>query len=170
MRYLGWDLSTKRSAIVEIRKAGPLVHASWTRGPRTSDMNRVLSYFSAQIAGIEVSPGEQAAIFIDWAPTESFIYPKTNKRFLSIKSFLAGWIYADLTRKGWIVAFLSPVSVRKMMGIPPRAKKEVVHHVLGARFGIKTTLYNEHELDAIALAIAGNKLLRKPKNVVSIIQ
>lgn len=157
--YYGWDLSTKRSAIVRLTEEGPFVEASWTKGPPSADIGAVLEFMKKKLDCIIWSPDDVPFFFVDWSPTEVFSYPKTSKRYLNVKSFLAGWLYNELTSRGAVVSFLSPMGVRRGLGIKTRAAKESVHHELRYRHGVMVRKYNEHELDAIALAIVGKKIV-----------
>lgn len=159
--FYGWDLSTKRSAIVRLREEGPTVEASWTRGPASADISAVLEFMKRKLDNITWSQSDVPFIFVDWSPTEVFAYPKTSKRYLNVKSFLAGWLYNELTSKGAVVSFISPMGVRRGLGLKARAAKESVHHELLYRYNVQVRKFNEHELDAIALAIVGRKIVGK---------
>lgn len=165
-RFYGWDLSTKRSAIVLLGNDGPKVIASWTKGPSSQDLPKVLDFFSRQIERLSWSPDQTPFFFIDWSVNEVFAYPKTSKRYLNIKSFLAGWIYRELTSRGAVVAFLSPLGVRKGLNLKGRGSKETVHRELYLRYYIPRGVYNEHELDAIALALVGKKIVSSNRPAV----
>lgn len=159
--YYGWDLSTKRSAIVRLDAEGPFVEASWTKGPASINITAVLDFMKLKLDRITWNAEDVPFFFVDWSPTEVFAYPKTSRRYLNVKSFLAGWLYNELTSKGAIVSFISPMGVRRGLNLKARAGKEQVHHELLYRHKIHIRSYNEHELDAIALAIVGKKIVTK---------
>lgn len=164
-RYYGWDLSTKRSAIVLLEETGPFVEASWTRGPASSDINGVIEFLRIKLDRIKWPTSEVPFFFIDWSPTEIFSYPKTSKRYLNVKSFVAGWIYNELASRGAVVSFIHPGGIRKGLGINPRAGKEMVHQVLSLRYKIQVKKYNEHELDAVALALVGKSIIENSPKI-----
>lgn len=157
--FYGWDLSTKRSAIVRLTEDGPFVEASWTQGPPTENINLVIDFLKVKLDRIQWEVNDVPLFFVDWTPHEVFAFNKSSKRYLNIKSFVAGWIFNELTSRGAVVSFISPIGVRKGLGINARGGKELVHQELRIKHRILTKKFNEHELDAIALALVGKKVI-----------
>lgn len=169
MISVGWDYSTKSSAIVTMKGTSFSVNDSWTRGPAFKNLPGVINRLSRAISTL---PNEPFVIGIDWQPME--VYHKTNRQFASVKAFGAGYIWQAIkSETPGHALFISPAAVRSALGVPKNSSKSQVvaafSEIWVATSGDPIKHLNEHEIDALILAYSLRRIVKGKNTLLKLV-
>lgn len=126
---VGVDLALRKGGIAFISEDNQAVVGSFDIGSGATKLHiqafvqRYERTLIPKLLGYPVN----SRYFIDWSPNEFQFGGKTSIRAISMKSWLAGYLYARLIQAHRQAAFLTPQEVRGALGYPKNLKKELVH-------------------------------------------
>ncbi|HPB63535.1 MAG TPA: hypothetical protein PLD15_06220 [Mesotoga sp.] len=163
---VGVDLALRKGGIAFIDPTGQAVVGSFDIGSGTTKLSVpqfIQRYEKTLIPKLLGYPAD-SQFYVDWSPNEFQFGGRTSLRAVSMKSFLAGYLYQRLIRERRQIVFLTPQEVRAALGFPKNLKKELVHVRFVQEFRLPDSItrnftnWSPDSRDAYILAYVGGLL------------